>query len=333
MALYIGNTCPVCGEKFKDGDDVVVCPDCGTPYHRECWQKTGVCLYQAEHAAGFEWHPEPVEDSADAQDAVCPNCGTHNAPGAQRCEHCGVPLHQGEPPRSGETATPIYARGPQPRQSYDEQRGREPHLEGYSTGRDGGIYRKEVGPEDPIDGIKVRDWASFVGRSSMYYLMQFFRMSETGRRATVSFSAFLFGPLYFFWRKMWKQGALFFVLETLFSVPTYIYCLHVTGASLLSGADLNWLPTAMNVCYVAGIALKIVMSLFAVYWYKQTAAQRIRAISSRLPEGQDRTTALVLQGGTSVPGILLYFGINAAVAALLFPLMGPNINAMLRLFL
>ena len=31
MALYIGNTCPVCGEKFKDDDDVVVCPDCGTP--------------------------------------------------------------------------------------------------------------------------------------------------------------------------------------------------------------------------------------------------------------------------------------------------------------
>ena len=89
----------------------------------------------------------------------------------------------------------------------------------------------------------------------------------------------------------------------------------------------------MNVCYVAGIALKILMSLFAVYWYKQTAAQRIRDISSRLPEGQDRTTALVLQGGTSVPGILLYFGINVAVAAILFPLMGPNINAMLRLFL
>ena len=120
MALYIGNTCPVCGEKFKDDDDVVVCPDCGTPYHRACWQKTGVCLHQAEHAAGFEWHPEPAGGSADAEDAVCPNCGTHNAPSAQRCEHCGVPLHQGEPPRSGETGTPIYARSPQPRQSYDE---------------------------------------------------------------------------------------------------------------------------------------------------------------------------------------------------------------------
>ena len=84
MALYIGNTCPVCGEKFKDGDDAVLCPDCGTPYHRECWQKPGGCLHQAEHAAGFEWQPEPAGGSADAEDAVCPNCGTHNAPSAPR---------------------------------------------------------------------------------------------------------------------------------------------------------------------------------------------------------------------------------------------------------
>lgn len=331
MALYIGNTCPVCEQPFRDGDDVVVCPDCGTPYHRECWKKIGVCLHQAEHAAGFEWKPDVPEDDVP-EEAVCPNCGTHNPPGAQRCGHCGVPLGQGAPAQQPDNGGPIYARNPPPRQSYDQQRGREPHLEGYTAGRDGSVYRKEVGPEDPIDGIKVKDWASFVGRSSMYYLMQFFRMSETGHKVTISFSAFLFGPLYFFWRKMWKHGALFMALDLLFSVPTFLYCLLVTGAPLLAGADLNWLPTAMNVCYFAGIVLKIIMSLFAVYWYKQTASQRIRTISSRLPEGQDRTTALVLQGGTSVPGILIYLAINIGVAAILYPLMGPNINAMLQLF-
>ena len=29
-------TCPVCGETFQNGDDVVVCPECGAPHHREC---------------------------------------------------------------------------------------------------------------------------------------------------------------------------------------------------------------------------------------------------------------------------------------------------------
>ena len=43
---------------FTDEDDIVVCPDCGTPYHRACWQKVGACMHKSEHAAGFEWQPE-----------------------------------------------------------------------------------------------------------------------------------------------------------------------------------------------------------------------------------------------------------------------------------
>ena len=38
---------------------------------------------------------------------------------------------------------------------------------------DDGICRREIGPEDTIDGIKAKDWAAYVGRSPMYYLMQF----------------------------------------------------------------------------------------------------------------------------------------------------------------
>ena len=324
MALYIGNTCPVCGEKFKDGDDVVVCPDCGTPYHRECWQKTGVCLHQAEHAAGFEWHPEPAGDSADAQDAVCPNCGTHNAPGAQRCEHCGVPLHQGEPPRSGETATPIYARGPQPRQSYDEQRGREPHLEGYSTGRDGGIYRKEVGPEDPIDGIKVRDWASFVGRSSMYYLMQFFRMSETKQKVTLSLSAFLFGPAYLFYRKMWKQGLLAALVMVLLSIPGFMEIIVTFNPSFFGALPLGWLPAAYTIGEIGTWALKVILGMFAVSWYHESSKAQIEEIYMACPEGENRTELLVQRGGTNLLAAVLYFGIMCLLQVAILYMAGPS---------
>lgn len=34
---YRGQHCPICGKEFCDGDDIVVCPECGTPYHRECY--------------------------------------------------------------------------------------------------------------------------------------------------------------------------------------------------------------------------------------------------------------------------------------------------------
>ena len=28
---YRGQHCPICGKEFCDGDDIVVCPECGTP--------------------------------------------------------------------------------------------------------------------------------------------------------------------------------------------------------------------------------------------------------------------------------------------------------------
>ena len=117
MADYKGNTCPVCKQKFKDADDIVVCPDCGTPYHRECWKKVGVCVHQADHAAGFEWTPDNViSDRPD--DIVCPNCGTHNPLGAKYCNHCGVSLpdhpdnvqYQQDHPAPGGNG-PVYANG------------------------------------------------------------------------------------------------------------------------------------------------------------------------------------------------------------------------------
>ena len=77
MTRYTGNHCPVCEQAFTDEDDIVVCPDCGTPYHRACWQKVGACMHKSEHAAGFEWQPEFGPEAEKAtQEATCPNCGT-----------------------------------------------------------------------------------------------------------------------------------------------------------------------------------------------------------------------------------------------------------------
>ena len=117
MTRYTGNHCPVCEQAFTDEDDIVVCPDCGTPYHRACWQKVGACMHKSEHAAGFEWQPEfgPEAEKA-AQEATCPNCGTHNQPGAAQCSHCGCPLPKDNGPRPDpkdeDAQVPIYARDP-----------------------------------------------------------------------------------------------------------------------------------------------------------------------------------------------------------------------------
>ena len=41
--------CPVCNNQFNDEDDVVVCPECGTPHHRECYKNNGGCFNEKLH--------------------------------------------------------------------------------------------------------------------------------------------------------------------------------------------------------------------------------------------------------------------------------------------
>lgn len=49
MKIHIGEKCIVCGKTFTETDDVVVCPECGTPYHRACWQEHNACINQKLH--------------------------------------------------------------------------------------------------------------------------------------------------------------------------------------------------------------------------------------------------------------------------------------------
>ena len=52
---FLGKSCPVCRAAFKDNDNVVVCPVCGTPHHRECYLKENKCGVESFHAEGFVW--------------------------------------------------------------------------------------------------------------------------------------------------------------------------------------------------------------------------------------------------------------------------------------
>ena len=257
---------------------------------------------------------------------VCPDCGTRNTPGAARCSHCGCPLPRSEADSADaakpEDQVPIYARDPSAVNNRSAAPG--PHIETYSADREGGIYRREIGPEDTIDGIKAKDWAAYVGRSPMYYLMQFFRMSITNRKAAVCLSAFLFGPAYLFYRKMWKEGLLTAVLTIVLSIPTFIEIISVFNPSLLGAMPLGWLPVAVNVCAVASWALNIILGLFAVSWYRREAKKNIDRIYADYPDGEARTDALLQKGGTNLLAALLYFGIMLLLASLVINLAGPG---------
>lgn len=62
---FENKTCPVCRKKLHEGDDIAVCPVCGTPHHRSCYLEKNECGVNGFHAQGFVWEgrlpDEPVE--------------------------------------------------------------------------------------------------------------------------------------------------------------------------------------------------------------------------------------------------------------------------------
>ena len=69
MIDYKHSSCQYCKKKFEPSDNIVVCPECGAPYHKECVEKSGKCVYADKHSDGFRFSdPEADHDFAIAAD-------------------------------------------------------------------------------------------------------------------------------------------------------------------------------------------------------------------------------------------------------------------------
>lgn len=58
MSIYESKSCPVCNKKFEKDDDIVVCPECGTPHHRECYNLIGHCVNKGLHASNYNYYED-----------------------------------------------------------------------------------------------------------------------------------------------------------------------------------------------------------------------------------------------------------------------------------
>ena len=66
MPKYYGCPCEGCGRPLALTDDIVVCPDCGAPYHRECYEKLGRCIHTPAHGAARDETLSPAPHQTDA---------------------------------------------------------------------------------------------------------------------------------------------------------------------------------------------------------------------------------------------------------------------------
>lgn len=275
MSRYDNVECPVCEKKFIEGDDVVVCPICGAPHHRTCYQSEGRCHFESEHESGMQWEErnrKKGEEEHKGDPKKCPKCSATNPPDGIFCQVCGFPMRSTSP--QNEQNDP-YATPPIDMMAF--------------TTPYGGID-----PEEEIDGVTAKELALFVGENSFYYVPRMRNIKKNNRNASWNWSAFIFNFAYYFNRKMWVMGALMLALYILSMVPTFVFMYHLMLRNpdmytMAVNADLNMaglesLYMAANVGNYVYTILCFVSGLFANKIYTVFTFKKIKEIREEMGE-------------------------------------------------
>lgn len=300
---YKGNKCISCGEKFADGDDIVVCPDCGTPYHRECYKKEGKCINTELHEKNESWKPEVKEKAEENKSSVCSKCGTENKDTSLYCENCGEAL---------QPENKIY------------------NAEGKIVNHDNSEYISKINQmnetlqknicdamhigDEEIDGVKMYEMAYFIRSNIQYYLTAFKRFKETGKKFSINFLCFLIPYYYFANRKMYLWALISFLVITLLSIPSMIEILATGQLISMSAAitENSIFNALLNVSNFMIIAFKLIMSFTANWLYCRHTVKSVKNIKSSYPNNE-WTYTMMKKGGTSIGAMLITMIIEIAV--------------------
>ena len=359
---YENVNCTACGELFTAADDVVVCPVCGAPHHRDCWQRTGCCAMQNEHENGYTWvfpanaqktDPEPARapEARPEQDGIklrngeavveCPHCGSPNYGNDIYCLRCGARLDGQTPERE----QPPMGGAEDYRQDMNQFREIR-----YDFDRFGGIS-----PDAMVDGIPCAEYSDYVGGSRPGRIIRkVSTMERYGRKLSWSWSALLLGPLWFFWRRMKKEGLIISIVLLFFAamygvvqidgplVSYYKDSFAAIADAVRNGYDMNELrekidgftdtyyaeesavltpgrSAALAVLeYSVFIGVPLASALLAIPLYRKKVKNHILDIRGDCTNMYEYRDALISRGGTSAGGAAAGAAVLLAAAFCLF---------------
>ena len=140
-------------------------------------------------------------------------------------------------------------------------------------------------------------------------------------KISMCFSALVFGPFYFFYRKAWKPAFGFLAAELVVALPTLLSMMQATGSPLTAGISSTAIVVLSRIMTVFSFALVMLRTLYAKWLYRKSAAERIRRIRAEFPDAAQRR-AVLSAGVVGACVLLMVLGACATV------LMGPNLDAL-----
>ena len=304
MISYVGLDCPVCHRPFTEEDDIVVCPVCGAPHHRACWNRLGHCACEDTHGTDHEWR-RPQQEQPHGEKR-CPRCGTMNPEEGLFCTKCGLPLNQEEAqatagrggaysPFGGQQGAPVVIVDPM-----------------------GG-----VDPSETIDEIPVTEIASFLGINSAYYLPRFVSMHKNKSAVNLNWAAGFLSGFWMLYRRMIKPFLIFLIIMVILNIPNMITSSQYISAAVqdmeyfLNNGDVNpslyhpaeGLLLATNILSYITILVRVALLLFGNRIYMSYVLKKVRRIREVQEDPTSRGQMLSAQGGIKPAYPLIYVAI------------------------
>lgn len=310
---YKGQVCPVCNMTFEKGDDIVVCPICGTPHHRDCYENIGHCVNLNRHRENYDYQREQEVNRVD-EETICGFCSASNPKDSKFCNSCGKPLN---------INPNAYTQNPQGDNSQNPQ---QPFGTTFVMDPLGAVKADE----DLGEGVKAGEAAKFVKATTPYYIPQFKQIKERNR-TRFSFVGFIFGGGWMLYRKMYKLGAVFTAFLALLTLgDLYISIYHESAVTSIAGLYNEMLSNmakgygfnmysalgdfftsltaeqlavciASTVISILMIALRVICGLFANRWYYKHTIKTVSKIKASTSDETELNEKLNTRGGVNVP--------------------------------
>ncbi|MBP5579454.1 MAG: DUF2628 domain-containing protein [Ruminococcus sp.] len=310
---FIGEICPVCNEAFTADDDIVVCPDCGTPHHRACYKINNYCSNIAIHGTGEKWKRSKHEEKLYK---ICPVCRFPNRAVDEKCQRCGSDLAEA-------TSDPFEK---------SEENGDQPRDPFGSYSRDDlfdPLKYMGFDPDEDMGGATLKDVSDFVGPSTIYYVPKFKQMKESGVRPSFNLFSLIFPSLFFANRKMWGWAIIAAILGIIFNLPANLLMVSEEYPQEIAGfiADnQHLLKTMSEVFMIADMGIRALTCLFANWLYFRFAMRSLK----KLKKNGAESTRIKSVGGVKpmnmVLIILIKYGIGIVLVMLLYMLISMLIT-------
>ncbi|MDE7231410.1 MAG: hypothetical protein K2N56_13110 [Oscillospiraceae bacterium] len=281
MSRFENKLCPVCRERFRDGDDIAVCPECGTPHHRACYLKQNKCGLDELHAEGYVWNgrlpDEPLQSISQSISAAASASSSVPEPVERKTNNLD------DDPGADDASVPETSDDTNDNKASEDQTDKK--LEIFGLPDPNSEMFSDMGLSDPIrelykmisddskgeDGVSMQELIAYTGTSIWHYSRAFRSFREPkGKRHVTSFNlcSGLFSPIFQFYRKMDLLGVVLLVISVL---PVFLIITMSGGAAaaIIVNDDTKRLLSLIN------IVETVLLCLFGDYLFYKMAVRRI----------------------------------------------------------